>query len=122
MFSRNNGDEILIYANIPYHTSEMNTSQTDNNQTMNYQTTSMRASYYQKSMLVNLVKQKLINILQAIEMTNVNTPPFFMNEVREPAFDITDFKLWLLLLIIGCSISTLISIVVLILKLNTVLP
>ena len=108
--NRNDGDEIPIYASIPYETTEINEFQPVNNQTPSFQTISLRANYNQKTVLINLIKQKLINLLQAIEMTNVNTPiyePAPRSVMRRPSC-----KMTLLIIIFICQMTTFFLIVI----------
>ena len=116
---QDNGDEIPIYANIPYETTQLNSFQSVNEQPT-YQTISMRASYNQKTVLVNLIKQKLINILQAIEMTNVNFPTY--EDRSETRMKKLDCKFWLISLILAIQIPMFLCIILLCLKLTPLLP
>ena len=116
---QDDGDEIPIYANIPYETTQLNSFQSANEQP-SYQTISMRASYNQKTVLVNLIKQKLINILQAIEMTNVNAPIY--ENRSEFRMKKLDYKFWLMSLILAIQIPTFLCIIILCLKLTPLLP
>ena len=119
---RNNGDEIPIYASIPYETSEMNETTINESLIPNYQTMSLKASYNHQATLISIIKQKLINILQAIEMTNVNSYPFYLQEEPDTPLSFTDIKVWLLCTIIIICLATLIAVTILIVKLNSVLP
>ena len=59
-------DEIPIYASVPYETSDMNEIQDNDNSQQNYPTISLRNSYNNQATLLNIIKQRLKDTLQAI--------------------------------------------------------
>ena len=119
---RTYGDEIPIYASVPYETSDMNEIQDNDNPPQNYPTISLRNSYNNQANLLNIIKQRLIDTLQAIEMTNLNSYPNFIHEESSIASDLRDLKVWLLIINIILCLVVLISVSTLMIKLNSVLP
>ena len=115
-------DEIPIYASVPYETSDMNEIQDNDNSQQNYPTISLRNSYNNQATLLNIIKQRLIDTLQAIEMTNLNSYPYFIHEESSIASDLRDIKVWLLIINIILCLVVLISVSTLMIKLNSVLP
>ena len=110
--------EIPIYAN-PYETTEL--LRYDNNRKTPFATTSLKETLKAKLNLIQVIKQKMIDVLQIIELSK--TRQEFKVQITGPKrFRPQSIKAWINVILALISLYTAITVTTLLIKLNSVLP